>query len=259
MKTIKILALGDVVGPNAVDYLQKNLGKFVRENGISLTVANGENASVGNGISSDEAHALFDAGVDIITTGNHVFKKRSIYEMLDDNKYILRPANYPSSVYGKGFTKIRVDNYIFLVINVQGRMYMDPINCPFEAVDKILAEQKGSFDFSLIDIHAEATAEKIALAYYLDGRVDCIFGTHTHVPTADEQILPKGSGYITDIGMCGPINSALGVKTELIIEKFRTNLPCKFEISDNKTVAMGVVFSISAQKNKVVLVERVKI
>lgn len=258
MEMIKIMALGDVVGPLSVDYLQKNLRKFVRENEITLVIANGENASSGNGISMEDAQCLFDSGVDVITTGNHVFRKRNIYEMLDDNKYILRPANFPSSVYGKGFTKIVIDKYTFLIINVQGRMYMDPANCPFEAVDKILDEQKGSYDFSVLDIHAEATSEKLALAYYLDGRVDCIFGTHTHVPTSDEQILPKGSGYITDLGMCGPQNSVLGVKKEIAIEKFRTNLPVRFEISNNKTTAMGVIFGINAQKNKVAFVERVK-
>jgi metallophosphoesterase (TIGR00282 family) len=255
---MRILCLGDVVGTSAVEKLSRELSGHISRLKIDFTVINGENACMGkgNGISPEYAQTLFMAGADVITGGNHSFGNRSIYSMLEDCDTILRPNNYPSMCPGKGYTIVNSCGYRFLVINVQGRVFMmDEIDCPFASVDRVLEYNKGKYDYSIMDIHAETTSEKIAIASYFDGKVDMMFGTHTHVATADERILPKGSGYITDVGMCGPINSSLGVKTEVIIEKLRSGMPAKFELSDNPIELQGVIFTI--EKDRVTDVSRI--
>lgn len=248
---MRILCLGDVVGGAAVDKLSRELSGHISRLKIDFTVINGENACMGkgNGLSPEYAEMLFMAGADVITGGNHSFGNRSVYGMLDDCDTLLRPHNYSSRCPGKGYAVVQSCGYRFLVINIQGRVFMsDGLSCPFEAVEKILEYNKGSYDYSIMDIHAETTSEKIAIASYFDGRVDMMFGTHTHVMTADERILPKGSGYITDVGMCGPVNSSLGVKTEVIIEKLRSAMPVKFELSDNPIELQGVIFTLDKGK-----------
>lgn len=255
---MRILCLGDVVGQGAVDKLSRELAGHILRLKIDFTVINGENSCMGkgNGISKDHAECLFMAGADVITGGNHSFGNRSVYGMLDDCDTLLRPHNYPGMCPGKGYTIVNSCGCRFLVINIQGRVFMsEGVRCPFETVEKILELNKGSYDYSIMDIHAETTSEKIAIAAYFDGKVDMMFGTHTHVMTADERVLPGGSGYITDIGMCGPINSALGVKTDIIIEKLRSSMPAKFEISDNPIELQGVIFNL--EKGKVTHVERI--
>ena len=239
---MKILALGDIVGPASVEELGKKLWPYRKENKIDFVVANGENASRGNGLDPDTAQAILNHGVDVITSGNHIWQKNSLRDILDNSKNIIRPLNYPSTAAGSGYTIADCCGYKLLVMNVSGTIYMESLSCPFEAVEKVLEREKGSYDLALLDVHAEATSEKYALARYFDGKINGIFGTHTHVPTADAQILPKGSGYITDLGMCGPKNSILGVKSEIIIEKLRTKMPARFEFDDENIVFNGVLF-----------------
>jgi len=251
-----ILALGDIVGPAAIEYVCSNLWKIRKENSISLVVANAENASVGNGLTKEDARALLEGGVDVITSGNHIWKWKDIYAMLDDNDYILRPCNYPSTNPGKGYSVINADGVSVLVVNVQGNVFMESLACPFASVSSVLEKNKGKYDLAIMDIHAEATSEKIALAHYFDGKIAAVFGTHTHVQTADEQILKNGTGYITDLGMCGVQGEALGVKAESVIKRLTAKMPVKFELADGKITINGCIFGINAQKKRTELVKR---
>lgn len=256
---MKILAIGDIVGGVAIDYLTKNLSKFVKENGVDFVIANGENASEIKGLSKNDADALYNLGVDFITLGNHSFGKKDIYTFLDNNDYqIIRPCNFPNKAPGSGYSIVNIDGYKILIINALGTMYMTPLNSPFESIDRILDREKGRYDFAILDFHAEATSEKLAIAHYFDGRIAIIFGTHTHVQTADEQILPKGSAYITDIGMTGPINSILGTKIETIINKFTLQTPQFFTVADGDVKANGVIFDIDPSSAKINSIKRIK-
>lgn len=256
---MRILAIGDIVGGIAIDYLGKNLSKFINDNRIDFVIANGENASEIKGLSRRDAEALYNVGVDFITLGNHAFGKRDIYSFLDDNEHrIIRPANYPASAPGSGYTIINIDGYKALIMNVLGTMFMNPINSPFEVIDVILEREKGNYDFAVLDIHAEATSEKLAIARYFDGRVSIMFGTHTHVQTADECILPMGSAYITDIGMAGPENSILGTKVEAIIDRFIMQTPQNFTVADGGVKVNGAIFDIDPSSAKINSVKRVK-
>ncbi len=257
MENFKILCLGDVVGPAALEALRKNLAAVRKKYGVSLVIANGENVSEGNGIMPDDADELFYAGVDVITGGNHTWQKNRIFTYLDDKNEIIRPANYPPSNPGKGYTVVSTGYARVLVMNVLGTVFMESLACPFETVDKILEKEKGNFDISVLDIHAEATAEKKALAYYLDGRVDVIVGTHTHVTTADEHILPKGSGYITDLGMCGCEESALGVEAQIVIDKLRYKMPVRFKQASGEVTLNGTIFEFDKDL-RVVSVNRIR-
>ena len=239
---MRILALGDMVSPRSVEGLKTKLWSYRKEEKIDFTVANGENASKGNGLEADAAMQLIDYGVDVITGGNHIWQKNSLRPFLDSSKNIIRPLNFPGQCAGQGYTLLDCNGLRILVMNVSGTVYMESLNCPFEAVEKCLNANKGTYDISLLDIHAEATGEKYAIARCFDGRINGIFGTHTHVQTADEQILPGGTAYITDLGMCGPINSILGVKNEIIIEKMRTKMPARFEFGDGEIEYNGVIF-----------------
>lgn len=244
---MKILCLGDIVGPAAVDRLCRILWSYRKEHQVDFVLLNGENADVGNGLSRDTAERLLAAGVDVITGGNHIFQKRDLYTMLEDDERILRPANYPDEVPGCGYSVLDVCGWRILVINIQGTVFMDALDCPFRTVEKILSRMEGKYDLSLMDIHAEATSEKISLARYFDGQIDMIVGTHTHVPTADARILPKGSGYVTDLGMCGVTESALGVDVDCVIRKLRYKTPTKFELASGNVTFQGVEFVKKSQ------------
>ncbi len=256
--TIRVLTIGDIVGERAVDYITGRLRRFRDENKIDLTVANGENAAPGNGLDRASAEALLVGGVDVITGGNHIWQKKDLRTMLEDSSSLIRPANYPPSAPGNGYTFINAAGYTFLVMNVMGTVFLDPLDCPFRTIENILKRESGRYDFAVLDIHAEATAEKLALAHCFDGRISVIFGTHTHVPTADEQVLPGGSGYITDIGMTGPYDSVLGVKKEIIIEKFRSRLPARFETAEGDITVCGAIFDIDTASGHATAVTRIK-
>lgn len=256
MKDIKILALGDIVRTVSCEYISKKLWQFRRENGIDIVIANGENSAENSGIDRNSADMLLSYGVDVITTGNHVFKTHDAKRLLDENKYVIRPANYPEALPGYGYTFFDAAGKTFLIINVMGIVMMEPLSDPFAAVEKILERNKGKYDISVLDVHAEATSEKRALGIYFDGKIDVIFGTHTHVQTADEQILPGGTGYITDLGMCGPDNSVLGIEAKCIIEKLRMHTPVKFTVPNTKITAHGAIFTIGSD-GKVKKAERI--
>ncbi len=257
--TFKLLAIGDVVGPAATAYMKEKLWAFRREHHINMVVCNGENAAPGNGLDPQSADKLIESGCDVLTSGNHIFKKREIRPYLDASPFLIRPANYPSGTTpGSGYTIVPIDGFNVLVMNVMGTIYLDPLACPFDTVERILKKEEGNYDFSVLDIHAEATSEKIALGRHFDGRINVIFGTHTHVPTADVTILPKGSGYVTDLGMSGPHDGVLGVRADIIIEKLQTKLPVKFELADGEIYVDGVLFTLDADTGKVIAAERVK-
>ena len=255
---MRILALGDVVGIGAVDYLQKHLWEIRKREKIDFVIANGENASEIKGLCAKDAHALLDTGIDLITLGNHAFGMKDIYAVLEDESRIIRPANYPPQAPGAGYVTMEVEGFRLLCINVSGRVYLDPLASPFDTVDRILEREKGQYDLAIMDIHAEATSEKLALGYYFDGRVHMMFGTHTHVPTADEQILPKGSGYITDLGMCGPLHGILGTESQAVIDRFRFMMPTRFQVAGGEIGAMGVIFEVDPFDAKVKSVTRIR-
>lgn len=248
---MKILYLGDVVGVRSVDAIRENLSDIKKELCIDFTLANGENASNIFGISKDEYENLIYSGIDFITTGNHIWGKYDIRDVLDEKRDIIRPLNYSPSLPGKGAEIISINGVRALVMNVSGVSFMEPLDNPFDAVEKALELHKGKYDISLLDIHAEATAEKLAIANCFDGRINIIVGTHTHVQTADARVLPKGTAYITDLGMCGPLNSIIGVKTDIVVRKQHYHLPAKFEVADGPISLCGVVVDIDQNSKKI--------
>jgi metallophosphoesterase (TIGR00282 family) len=254
---MKILTLGDVVGRQAVAYLEKNLWNARSSYGADIVIVNGENASDIYGIDECDAKALLSAGADVITLGNHAFGKKNIFTMLSDSNAIIRPANYPPLTPGGGYTIINVCGWRVLCINVLGTVMMESLACPFATVDKIFEREKGNYDVSIMDLHAESTSEKIAIGRYFDGRINVIFGTHTHVQTADEQILPRGSGYITDLGMTGPVNSVIGSDVDAVIERMRTKITSRFTVADGEVRAHGALFDLDTDTKKVISVKRI--
>ena len=256
---MKILAIGDVVGRRSIEYLSEKLRRAVSKLGADFVVCNGENASEIHGLCKTDAEALLDCGVDLITLGNHAFGSRDIYAFLDDNTdRIIRPANYPAACPGVGYTVCEVSGLRILCMNLSGTAFMDQLDNPFTAVDRILDREKGAYDIALLDFHAEATSEKLAMGYHLDGRVQIVFGTHTHVPTADGRVLPCGTGYITDLGMTGPTNGILGTDAEAVLYKMRTHMPTRFTVADGEIRAQAVLFTLEDQAPyRCVKVERV--
>ncbi len=240
---MKILAVGDVVAEAGLERIKRSLPSVKSQYGIDLCIINGENSAGGHGVTRASYDVLTSYGGDVITTGNHVWNNYQIYNLFDDNCSILRPANYPPTASGEGYMEYDMGKTSVCVINLQGRTSMDPVDCPFRTCDDIL--KKINSKIVIVDFHAEATSEKIALGYYLDGRVSAVFGTHTHVLTADERILPKGTGYITDIGMTGVIDSVIGMKTENSISRFINKIPNKYEAAQGPTQLCGCVFEIA--------------
>ena len=256
---MKILAIGDIVGDPGCNFLREKLFSFKEKHQIDFVIANGENSANGNGITPASANFIFDSGVDVITTGNHAFRRREIIEMFKKEKNLIRPVNYPKyTTPGTGICIREVKGIRICVINLMGVVFLENLACPYNTMDYVLRNIPAS-DIIIIDFHAEATAEKRSLAFYLDGKVSAIFGTHTHVPTADECILPHGTGYITDVGMTGVINSSLGVKPELTIRKARTKMPVKFEFATGKCRLDCVIFDINESTFKTEKVERFSI
>lgn len=241
---MRIMCIGDVVGTAGCGFLRKHLSSFKKQQQVDLVICNGENSADGNGITVKSAEHIFASGVDVITLGNHSFRRREVFPFLDECPNIIRPANYPSAqTPGKGFCVVDMGYTTVGVINLMGQQFMDAsMDNPFTAVDKILSEIDAKI--VLIDFHAEATSEKRAMGLYLDGRVSAVFGTHTHVLTADAEVLPNGTGYITDIGMTGVIDSCLGVKKDIIIRRFITKLPERFDYADGDCKLNCAIFDI---------------
>ena len=247
---MRILCLGDVVGDEGIRALTEGraLSRMRDALSVDLVIVNGENAAPNNGISPDAAAAIFDAGADVVTGGNHSFRQRGIARTLDDERYLLRPANYPDAAPGHGACLIEAAGRRVLVMNLAGCVFMEPVASPFDTADAILAAYAGKYDAAVVDVHAEATSEKLALARYLDGRVSAVFGTHTHVATADAQVLPGGTGYITDVGMCGSHAGVLGVATEPILHKFRVKTPVQFTPASGMRELHGVLFTLDGAR-----------
>ena len=224
-----------------------------------MVVANGENSAEPNGIDKEGATALFESGVDVITTGNHVYRKSSVFSYLDDEEFILRPLNFPSTNPGHGSAIIRINGVRVLCMNVMGSAYMDSSGCPFDAVERELDKRKDEYDFALLDIHAESTGEKKAIAYYFADRIAVCFGTHTHVQTNDAQILEGKCAYITDLGMCGATDSILGVRKEAVIHKMKTKMLSRFDFATGKSCIEGAVFSVNTDTWRGISCENIKI
>lgn len=257
--TVKILAVGDVVSAGGCEMLRKVLPRFKKENNISVCIVNGENSAVGNGITPFSADHIFASGADLITGGNHTYRRRELYDLLESCDAMLRPANYGGGCPGRGYSIIDKGSVRVGVINLLGTVFMEPLENPFLCVDRAIEALKKEVKIILVDFHAEATAEKRAMGFYLDGRVSAVFGTHTHVQTADAQILPGGTGYITDLGMTGAIQSVLGVTPALAIEKMKTNMPVRFENPDTACMLQGCIFTVDKRTGKTVSAESVDI
>ena len=256
---MNILAIGDLVGNAGIKELRYRIKDLKEENNIDFVVVNGENAAEGMGITEKNFNDILKSNVDVITMGNHTWGKKDIFNFIDHPK-LIRPANYPKGVVGKGYAIYKCKNKKIAVINLIGRVSMNVLaENPFLKANEILEEIKDEADIIIIDFHAEATAEKIALANYLDGQVTAIFGTHTHVQTADEKILPKGTGYITDIGMTGPRDSVIGMNIKTSVKRFATTLPEKYKIATGDCMLNGVVLKIHSKTNKIKEIKRINL
>lgn len=252
---MRILCVGDVVASAGCQLLRRVLPAVKKQYAVDVCIVNGENAADGNGLTPTAYHAILDSGADVVTGGNHSFRRRELYDVLDEQPFLLRPANFPTSAPGKGVCVVDRGRYQVAVINLMGVVYLEPLKCPFETLDAMLKDL-GNPRFCVLDFHAEATAEKKALAFYADGRISAMFGTHTHVQTADEQILPAGTGFITDVGMTGPTQSVLGICSEQAIEKMKGKLPVRFSAAAGDTAMNAVLFTLDDKTGKTVEVER---
>ena len=255
---MRILAIGDVVGSVGCRFLRERLPALKKMYKVDLTIANGENSADGNGVTPVSARYLYDSGVDVITTGNHCFRRRESYALYEEDGCLLRPANFPPAAPGRGVCVYDMGRLQVAVINLMGVVYMEPMESPFDALDRILADPELP-KIRMVDFHAEATGEKRALGFYAAGRVSAVFGTHTHVQTADECILPGGTGCICDLGMTGVIDSVLGVKPELAIEKQRTHMPVRFDLADGPCKLEGALFDVEEKTGRCTAVQRIQI
>jgi metallophosphoesterase (TIGR00282 family) len=255
---MRILFLGDIISKSGRKALAAGLGALRTRLGIDLCIGNVENAAGIFGITPKVIDEVVACGVDIMTSGNHVWDKREGLPLLDSREDLLRPANYPPGVPGRGFAVKELRGTPFAVINLQGRTFMTPIDCPFRSADAILEAIPPGVKIILVDFHAEATSEKQALAAYLDGRVSAFVGTHTHVQTADERVLPGGTGFITDVGMVGPVDSVIGVRKEQVIERFMRALPVRFEVSDGAACIGGLFVDVDDATGRAREVARVR-
>lgn len=255
---MRILFIGDIFGEIGRNALKASMPELKSTYNPDFCIANGENAAGGRGISFNTAQEIFDCGIDAITMGNHTWARKEILRIIDSGIKIVRPANYPKGVPGKGRLIIEKNKLRLAVVNLLGRVYMEqPVDCPFQTVDRELSYLKGQADYILIDFHAEATSEKIAMGYYLDGRVSCVLGTHTHVQTADDKILENGTAYISDVGMTGPADGVIGVDKELIIKKFTLGLPIQHEPAKGKAQINAVIITINEENNRLTEIKRI--
>ncbi len=257
---LKILALGDVTSPKAAEALAASLWSIRKAHGIHFVTVNVENAGFIMGPTPEIAHLLLNAGADILTGGNHILQNQYLHGMLEHDTRILRPANYPAAAPGIGYTLTDIQGYRLLAVNVLGRVHMEPpLDSPFEAITHILEREEGKYDLSLLDIHAEATGEKIALSHYFDGKFTAIFGTHTHVPTADLSVLPNGTGYVTDLGMCGAENGILGIHPDAVLKRYLTGISSRFSPAEGPFFADGVIFTADESTGRCVKLERLRL
>ena len=251
---MKILFIGDIMGNEGISIVQKHLKSIIKLNGIDFVIANGENAHNGKGINRDCANRLFDAGVDIISMGNHTFNNYDVLKLFDDDYRIVRPLNLPYDTPGDGFMTVEKNGFRVCLINLMGRLFMNHTDNPFNAVDKIL--DKITEKIIIVDFHAEATSEKIALGRYLDGRVTAVLGTHTHVVTADEQLLPNKTAYITDVGMTGSHNGVIGAETQAGLNSFMSAIPERLRLAEGNVKMNTVIITVNENTGKSEKIER---
>ncbi|OGX39937.1 MAG: metallophosphoesterase [Omnitrophica WOR_2 bacterium RIFCSPLOWO2_01_FULL_41_12] len=256
---MNILFIGDIVGSPGREAIQKLLPALTKEYKLDFVIANAENAAGGSGITPRVAEELFAAGVNVLTSGDHIWKKREIFEMIAQEERILRPANFPAGAPGRGFSLFTSRKGLKVgVVNVNGRVFMEALECPFKTSLRAQEELSKETKIIIVDIHAEATSEKVALGWYLDGRVSAVLGTHTHIQTADEKILPKGSAYITDVGMTGPCDSVIGRRIEDVLERFLTQIPIRFEVARENVQLQGAVLDIDEDTGKARSITRIQ-
>ncbi len=257
---MKVLFIGDIVGEPGRRVIRRTLHKVVGQYDVDLVVGNGENVAGGFGITPELTHELFEMGIAVITTGNHAWDKKEIIDFIKREPRLLRPANYPQGVPGHGgFVAETPGGERLGILQLMGRAFMPTLDCPFQVAGRELARLKLETPAVIVDMHAETTSEKMAMGYFLDGQVAAVVGTHTHVQTADEQILPNGTAYITDIGMTGPVHSVIGVKKELAIEKFLTQMPRRFETASGPAVLSAVLIELDAVIGKALSIQRMRI
>jgi len=258
LETFRVLAVGDIVGKPGRMACMQLIPQLKKKEKVDFVIANGENIAGGSGITHSTTQDLFNHEVDVITSGDHVFRKKDGETLVQENDRILRPANYPAAVPGVGSTVVRTQKGIKVgVINLIGRVFLKTVNCPFEIVSGLVEEILKQTPIIFVDIHAEATSEKVALGWYLDGKVSGVFGTHTHIQTADERVLPKGTGYITDLGMCGPYQSVIGREVDQVLHMFLTQMPCRLDVAKEDARLSGVLFDINPETGKALNIRRV--
>lgn len=245
--------IGDVVGQPGRQVVKELLPGLRRQYGFSLVIANAENVAGGLGLTSTTAEELLSAGVDVLTSGNHIWAQKEIIPHLDGEMPILRPLNYPPGVPGKGY----IVNRQAMVVNLIGRTFMGDFDCPFRAIDQLLTEVKHKPPVIIVDFHAEATSEKVAMGRYLDGRVSAVLGTHTHVGTSDSQLLPQGTAYVTDVGMTGPVDSVIGMETEVVIQRFLTGIPHRMSVARGKTMFNAVLVRVDEKSGRAISIDRI--
>lgn len=256
---VRVMMIGDIVGRPGRLIVKEKIKQYKKKYNLDFIIANGENSAGGVGITKSIAEELFNNAVDFITMGNHTWDKKEIFEFIDHEPFLIRPANYPPGTPGKGSSIVRIGNGIKIgIINLSGRTFLPPLDCPFRTGEEIVKQIARETSVIIIDFHAEATSEKIALGWYMDGKVSAVLGTHTHVQTADEKILPNGTGYITDVGMTGPRDSVLGVRTDLVLDKFITQLPVRFEIAGGMAQINAVILDIDETTGKSKRIERIQ-
>ncbi|MBI2853248.1 MAG: TIGR00282 family metallophosphoesterase [Chloroflexi bacterium] len=250
---MKILAIGDIVGSPGRRAVTRLVPELRRERGIDFVIANAENAAGGFGVTPETAREILDAGVDVMTSGNHIWAQKEIFPHLDSEMPLLRPLNYPSGVPGRGY----ISQNGVLVVNIIGRVFMDCKDCPFRAMDQLLESLHNRPAIIVVDFHAEATSEKMAMGRYLDGRVSAVLGTHTHVGTVDAQVFPGGSAYVTDIGMAGPVDSIIGDDTESVLKRFLTSMPHRLSVGRGRTMLNAILLTIDDRSGRALGIERI--
>jgi metallophosphoesterase (TIGR00282 family) len=258
---MRILILGDVMGRPGRRAVREIVPSLIKKEAIDLAIANAENAAGGMGVDIKSASELFSTGVHVLTSGNHIWKKKEIYPYLNEQERLLRPANYPDGAPGRGWCAWENQHGLnALIINLQGRVFMpNHVDDPFRCVDGLLKEHGRHSPVIIVDMHAEATSEKNAMGWYLDGRVSAVYGTHTHIQTADERILPGGTAFITDLGMCGPFDSVIGMEKEVVINGFISQLPRKFEVAQENAVLQGVIVDVDPQSGRARDIRRLRV
>ena len=257
---MKILLIGDIVGKPGRRIVNRLLPDIVCQHEIDLVIANCENAAGGFGVTRDIVEELYRCNIDVLTSGNHIWDKKEVREFIEDYETLLRPANYPEASPGKGSALVRNSSGNFVgVINLAGRVFMQALDCPFRVAEREIEKLKDKTNIIIVDIHAEATSEKQAIGWFLDSRVSAVLGTHTHVQTADEKILPGGTAYITDVGMTGPFDSVIGMKKDIILARFLTNIPNKFDVARRDVWLQGAVIDVDEDSGKSVKIDRLNV